>query len=394
MKHIFLNLLNIFKKLNNKIPTPQNKQDAQNTNYSLKNVSEMEKLTYEAQERSQHYYSLHKDKLKRLDPKKVDLSNFKERHLTSTELYFLKYLDGVNVNDPNIAGYWTHEYNINYADVLKQYLGQGLLVVSDEKDLHNFKVAELKQILSEKGLPKTGRKEELINRIHDNFTPDELTKYIKSNEQYYKLTAKGKEMVKNLRPSATKNIELEDKCYSLILDGKFNEAYMEIAKYESQKPIQRGLGIDWRKAAINGLHKLNAINYIDHLNLTQDLPVSLLKHQKQINAAVILGDMLGVSYDKICKMFLRITNIDVDKEVLFMCIHTNYNYLSSKKDLLSYLEVGVEKYQILTADDSHTCPKCARMHDKIFKVREAEYGISFPPFCDKCRCTTVPYFEE
>lgn len=394
MKHIFLNLLNIFKKLNNKIPTPQNKQDAQNTNYSLKNVSEMEKLTYEAQERSQHYYSLHKDKLKRLDPKKVDLSNFKERHLTSTELYFLKYLDGVNVNDPNIAGYWTHEYNINYADVLKQYLGQGLLVVSDEKDLHYFKVVELKQILSEKGLPKTGRKEELINRIHDNFTPDELTKYIKSNEQYYKLTAKGKEMVKNLRPSATKNIELEDKCYSLILDGKFNEAYMEIAKYESQKPIPRGLGVDWGNISKNGLSKNELINCIDHMNLEQDLPLSLKKYQKHINACVILGEMLGISYDKILKLFLRICDVECDKQLIYEAIVMNCKYYIGKRDIYSYLENGVEKYKFITSLDENTCEKCAKLDGKIFDVRKAKFGVNYPPICKTCRCTTVPYYDD
>jgi SPP1 gp7 family putative phage head morphogenesis protein len=361
-------------------------EDTSDIDYSL--------LSKESRKRSDYYYSIHQQKLKNIDITNVDRSKIKPRKLSSIELNFLKYLNNRNVDNLVVAGYWTHEYNINYKEVIPQFICQGLLEICDSRDLSSLKVVELKDILLTKNLPRSGKKNELIQRIRENFSPDELTQYFKDNEKYYRLTPKGKEAIKNIKPSATMNLELEDKCYKLILAGKFNEAYKKIAKYESQKPIQRGLGIDWRKAAINGLHKLNAINYIDHLNLTQDLPVSLLKHQKQINAAVILGDMLGVSYDKICKMFLRITNIDVDKEVLFMCIHTNYNYLSSKKDLLSYLEDGVEKYQILTADDSHTCPKCARMHDKIFKVREAEYGISFPPFCDKCRCTTVPYFEE
>ena len=317
-----MKFFNIFKKRKNKL-----------------DKKEIEKLDYIARKESEYYYSLHLKRLKELNPDKIDFSNFKPRKLNSIELNFLKYLNKIDVDNPNIAGYWTHEYNINYSEVLKQFLGQGLLRIHDEKDLHTFKVAELKQILSSKSLSKTGKKEDLINRIHANFTPSELSKYIKSDKRYYKLTSKGKEMVKTLKPSATKNLDLEDKCYSLIIKGEINKAHKKIAKYESQKPIPRGVGIDWKDAYINGLDKTAFINYTDHLNLTQELPSSLSKYQKQINAVVILGDMLGVSLDKICKLFLRIVDIDTDKNILYKCIHTNYRYLSSKKEILLTLKM-------------------------------------------------------
>lgn len=100
-----------------------------------------------------------------MNPDKIDLSNFTERELTSVEVNFLKYLDNVNVEDPYIAGYWTHEYNIDYAEVMKQFLGQGLIEISDKNNLKNLAVVELKNILSSKGISKSGRKAHLIHRV-------------------------------------------------------------------------------------------------------------------------------------------------------------------------------------------------------------------------------------
>ena len=209
----------------------------------------------------------------------------KIKRFNSIELNLLKYLDGLEVENPNIAEYWTYEYNINREKLVKQFIAQGLMILDDKKDFDKLKVAELKQILADKRLIKTGKKADLINRIKENLTDEELSQYLKSNKKYYKLTDKGKEAIRNIKPSTTKNLELEDKCYQLI--------------------------------------KVNA-----------------------------------------------------------------------KRDLLSYLEDGVKKYQILATLDMETCEICGKMDGKIFNVREAEFGINFPPFCDRCRCTTVPYYDD
>lgn len=381
------NVLRLFKSKNKKVK--ENKSDI-NSTLEVESL----KLDKESHQKSEMSIKLHQNKIKKMNPDEIDLSNFKERKLTSIELNFLKYLNNVNVNEPNIASYWTYEYNIDYAEVLKQFLGQGLIEINDKKELENLKVEELRNILSTKGFPKSGRKADLIKRIQENFTYEELEPYIKDRNIYYKLTSKGKKILKNIIPSATKNIELEDKCYSLIIASKFNEAYKEIAKYESQKIISRGLGIDWENELKNGLSRLNLINYTDHLNLEQDLPLSLKKYQKQLNACVILGNMLGVSYDKILKLFQRICNVECDKQLIYDAIVSNCNYFYGKRDILSYLADGVENYKYVATLDLETCEKCASLNGKIFKVREAEFGVNFPPMCNQCRCTTVPYFED
>ncbi|HHU63972.1 MAG TPA: minor capsid protein [Clostridiales bacterium] len=390
-------ILILIKVKNTTIPTNNKKQaikenaqgkfeNTDDINYSL--------LDKESRRRSDYYYSIHQQKLKSVNITNIDCSKIKPRKLSSVELNFLIYLNNRNANNLEVAGYWTHEYNINYKEVIPQFICQGLLEIYDQKDLSSLKVAELKQILSTKNLPRSGKKIELIQRIKENFAPDELLQHLKSDEKYYRLTPKGKEATKDIKPSATKNLELEDKCYKLIMAGEFNEAFKEIAKYESKKPIPRGLGIDWEEELKNGLSELDLINYTDQLNLNQKLPRPLKKYQKQLNACVILGQMLGVSYNKILKLFQRICNVECDKQLIYEAIVMNCNYFFGKRDILSYLEDGVETYKYVATLDIETCERCAELDGKIFKVRDAEFGVNYPPMCKTCRCTTVPYYYE
>lgn len=57
-------------------------------------------------------------------------------------------------------------------------------------------------------------------------------------------------------------------------------------------------------------------------------------------------------------------------------------------------EVSPDMYQILCTYDINTCDSCAKMDGKFFNTTDAKVGINHPPFHNKCRCTTVPYFED
>lgn len=63
-------------------------------------------------------------------------------------------------------------------------------------------------------------------------------------------------------------------------------------------------------------------------------------------------------------------------------------------ELNSYIECGVDRYTYLATLDLRTCPQCAALDGKTFKVSEARPGVNYPPMCDSCRCTTVAYFKD
>jgi len=65
-----------------------------------------------------------------------------------------------------------------------------------------------------------------------------------------------------------------------------------------------------------------------------------------------------------------------------------------QREKATYDELDVERYEILGAGDAQVCSKCATMDGKVFNIEEWETGKTTPPFCDDCRCTTIPYFED
>lgn len=163
------------------------KQRAQSDNSDNFNSSLLDK---ESRKKSEYYYSIHQKKLKSVDVASIDCSKIKPRKLSSVELSFLKYLNNCNVDNLQIAGYWTHEYNIDYKEVIPQFICQGLLEVHDSRELSSLKIVDLKNILTTKSLPRSGNKVELIERIEENFTSDELKQYLIDGNRYYRLTPK------------------------------------------------------------------------------------------------------------------------------------------------------------------------------------------------------------
>lgn len=95
--------------------------------------------------------------------------------------------------------FWWFEYGIwNVTEMLKQLEKRGFIRIGNEMEsLSGLKREELKKILVEKKLPKTGGKQELIKRIGNNFKCEELRSL--GVKRYYRLTEKGKtELTENL----------------------------------------------------------------------------------------------------------------------------------------------------------------------------------------------------
>lgn len=53
---------------------------------------------------------------------------------------------------------------------------------------------------------------------------------------------------------------------------------------------------------------------------------------------------------------------------------------------------GIKWYRI--AASGNACP-CCREHDgEEFRVDEAVFGVTLPPFCDRCRCSIIQTDNE
>ena len=71
------------------------------------------------------------------------------------------------------------------------------------------------------------------------------------------------------------------------------------------------------------------------------------------------------------------------------------NLYQAENDQIKQLEnLGVEKYQIIGTLDTQTCSKCGKMDGKVFDIKKYGIGVTAPPFCEDCRCTIMPYFDD
>lgn len=109
----------------------------------------------------------------------------------------------LNYSNNKIVGYKLLDYMLpelsNYKEIIKRLLKDNYLRISDTKEsIAYLTIPDLKEILRIKKLKLTGRKSELLDRIFENFSDNELETYVK--DRRYILTELGAEELKNNPP--------------------------------------------------------------------------------------------------------------------------------------------------------------------------------------------------
>ncbi|MBR2744939.1 MAG: minor capsid protein [Clostridia bacterium] len=75
-------------------------------------------------------------------------------------------------------------------------------------------------------------------------------------------------------------------------------------------------------------------------------------------------------------------------------IRTEVNHFANESEMLSYEELGIEKYQFIATLDKRTCVHCGRMDGRIFNLKDKKAGVNYPPLHPNDRCTTVAVFDD
>lgn len=260
-----------------------------------------------SREKSEKAFAFYQKNINNVDPRKINLSSFDKSPLNTTEIFFLDYINGLPIENPFIAQYWYYDYGLNYRDTIKKLIGQQYLEISCAQ-LEKLKVVELKEILRDFNLPVSGKKADLCTRITSSVPNDILIKKLSERGEFYKATPKGIAEIKSIMPSATKNLELENQCLRLILDGRYNDAYKAIAKFKSQVPGESGIGIDWNAAYNTGLSSSKIEQYD---GMVENSPFTHTTTEERdlelsIRAAMIFCDMFGLGTDKAGKLINRL----------------------------------------------------------------------------------------
>lgn len=135
--------------------------------------------------------------------------------LRPNEIAFLGYVDGTFKNQ-DLPEYWKYYYGINFKTIFDKFINFNLLEC--KKDLiytikKKYTISDLKSILSSNGLPTTGKKDILIDRIISNLGEQALIQNLNTTF-VYKLTDLGKAVVKKYELfiiNRKENLNLDEK---------------------------------------------------------------------------------------------------------------------------------------------------------------------------------------
>lgn len=170
----------------------------------------------------------------------------------------------------------------------------------------------------------------------------------------------------------------------------------EYGFYHTCYEIEKGTGLGVNINAINP-RKLKAIISnpwaSDGSNFSQRIwgkyrPQLVQTLHTEMTQACIRGDNPEKIINTISKKF------NVSKRQSGNLVMTEQAYFSSLATQEGYKEIGVEKYQILATLDLHTSEICKSLDGKPFNMSEYEPWVTAPPFHNRCRSTTIPYFED
>lgn len=285
-------------------------------------------------------------------------------------------------------------YHENIPRLAKTFISVGLLQLeTDEDRLSQLKVVDLKALLKNHDIKTNGKKSELIQRILSEIPRGQLPC---PRERIYHISQTGEELLREYKIRRTKEQSaFEFKCINLIANRQINEAYQEICKSKSSG-IAAGLNMNWEDELEYGLKKSEEKGLVAQLDFSDpETDGILLSERILFNASCTYCYLSGSS--KSLKTFENISDNKYSGDIrnsLSLRASTYMSILSAERDLRSYKEDGVERYQNICGYDSVTCDKCGAMDMKIFNVGNAKIGINCPPFHKGCRCTTVPYFDD
>ena len=166
----------------------------------------------------------------------------------------------------------------------------------------------------------------------------------------------------------------EDGYYKTIFNQQKFLGFSDNFAMLNQKAIQKAVTTPYMTENYSDVLWKNKTNLMNILN--QQIPQGIILGYNPNKTAKIASQQLGSKYKSTTRL-----------------IRTEYNLILNDATAQGYKEAGIEKYQILATLDSRTSDICREMDGEIFKIKEKEVGINYPPFHPNCRTTTIPYFE-
>ena len=348
MKNFFRNLCNrissIVEKEENKSNNTNNCEIAYidnpviNENKIKVEVSIEQNSDNDCQQRREEF---HKNKIKLFDYTKIDKVVL-NRDLTALEKNFLKYIEGSVADNINLALYWTYDYGIDYKKTIDLFVSNNYLKISDyQTDLKKYTISELKKLLKYYNLKLSGNKPDLLKRISNNLTTENLLDFFKDGSKYLELTEKGKVAISNLKESVTKDPDFEDLIISYIHNKNLDKAYQIIEnRYENHYGKE--------------LHFETENNYI---KLFQHKITGNASLDSLVISILIFIDMMGIGSSRSHLILKRYLNPEYDLDFCEDLMHNFSKKYNHEKMLLQNKNIYEKGYSWFSKEEFEASSK-------------------------------------
>ena len=305
------------------------------------------------------------------------------KFLKPLSIYY--FADGYRSTD------WYNALKEHSLGAINRFLEEGLLVRPSLGELmeYKFKIPDLKKLCAEKGLPVSGKKADLINRLI-NSDEQGMQREV-SDLQVAVCSDQGKLIAQShLEMRKQEKQEAERSVIDCLRKREFLQATREVAKYEANQVFPRGLGIDWNK---NSLMPNPRDTYILKLIFEDTPTIAKGANQQQLEQLRVAAGLIHLwGSDSEAKRFLeeverileKCNNLDFAR-MLWSSAINKYD-LSEYRDLAKATGEKKYKIEILTANDEYVCDACKRLAKKKYPLFGDVPELPHPGCSHACRC--------
>jgi hypothetical protein len=309
-------------------------------------------------------------------------------HKSKAHLLLLsKYISANSFYDFAQHEYWKSWWNNLLGEpstqAIKRFVDEGMLTTPELNELlsYKYKVNELKDMLKQKGLPVSGRKEEMIKRLV-KADPDGILKSV-AELSLLKCTQRGHEIAEQyIKANKEKIAQVEHQVMEYLIKRKFKEASLAVATYEAEDGFSSGMGI-----------KRNPEREIEELKTIFESKPKIIARlgNEKLEAVRIAAAMTALwgTTTKSSEKWLPAsfeTGLFFDSET---AVRMFVFFGRHRAELERYRSEGLKLVEVLSAPDAcESCKKLTGKHYKINDVPELPYEHCTHKM--GCRCTFLP----
>jgi hypothetical protein len=281
---------------------------------------------------------------------------------------------------------WRFVLGEKTSQAIQRFVDEGLI---GQANLENtlsckYRLSELKNLSKKYGLPVSGKKIDLINRLLAA-DPVAMKKSV-AGLTILQCLPKGKELAeKYLSIQDKKRDQVEAQVLDYIKQGMYRKACLAVGSFEAEQVFSRGLGIDWKKYKPD--------RDIDLLTLIFKNKPKILSgiNEYDLNTLRIGASMMTLWGVNSAKKWIPpdlSLNLSFDNDTAARMVLFNANH---KLEIAQYKDNSdvITAVEILTTQDS--CNECKKFAGKKYSLNDVP-ELPHHKCTNKlgCRCTYIP----